>query len=76
MAGILAAGMNWAQTGSQETGEIDVKETIDFLEAGAICMSSEDRRKEKVAVEKACYLLKDRCTFEVIETIKRMDKVK
>lgn len=76
VAGIFAAGMDCAQTGSGKTTEMNAKEMIDFLESGAICMSAADRKREKTAIEQACYLLKDRCTFEVQEMIKRLDKVR
>lgn len=76
VAGILAAGMDCAFNGHPETSEMDAKETIDFLESGAICMSADDRRKEKDAAEQACYLLKDRCTFEMKKAISKMDQTK
>ncbi len=76
VAGIIAAGMDCAATGHDENTEMNVKQTIDFLEAGAICMSAEDRKKEKTAAERACVLLKDRCTFEMKQKNSKMDAVK
>lgn len=76
VAGIFAAGMDCAETGSSKTSELNAKEMIDFLEAGAICMSAADRKREKTAIEQACYLLKDRCTVEIRERIEKIDKVR
>lgn len=73
LAGVIAAGMDCSHTGHDEDSELDAKEMIDFLEGGAICMSAEDRKKEKTAAEQACVLLGSRCTFEMKKAISRMD---
>lgn len=75
VAGILAAGANCSSTGHDENSEMDVKELIDFFEDGAMCMSADDRRKEKTAIEQACYSLGDRCTFEMKQVISKMATV-
>lgn len=72
VAGVIAAGANCDHTGHSEPSQMDVKQLIEFLESGAVIMSSADRMKEKSAAEEACYLLKDRCTFEMKKTISRM----
>ncbi len=73
VAGILAAGMNGAATGHDETKEMNFAQTVKFLEDGAICFSAEDRKKEQIARDQACVLLKDRCTYEMKEEFKRAD---
>lgn len=76
VAGIFAAGMDCSYTGHDENTEMDAKDMIDFLEAGAICMSSEDRAAEKTAIERACVKLGNGCTFEIKKLISKMDVVK
>jgi hypothetical protein len=75
VAGIFAAGMDCSYTGHDENSEMTAKEMIDFLEAGAICMSSEDRKREKTAIEKACVKLGNGCSFEVKQLIQSMDRI-
>jgi len=75
VAGIIAAGADCSYTGHEENTEMNVQELIRFLEGGAIIMSADDRVKEKTAVEQACYLLGDRCTFEIKQAISKMASV-
>jgi hypothetical protein len=67
VAGRLQAGMDWAATGHEETGEITMGETIKFLEAGALCMSSPDYMRLKTAVEQLCYTAGGQCSYEVLK---------
>lgn len=76
VAGIFAAGMDCSHVGHDENTEMDAKEMIDFLEAGAICMSAEDRSAEKTAIERACVKLGNGCSFEVKQLISKIDVVK
>ena len=76
VAGIFAAGMDCSHVGHDENTEMDAREMIDFLEAGAICMSSEDRSAEKTAIERACTKLGGGCSFEIKQLISKIDKVK
>ena len=76
VAGIFAAGMDCSYTGHEENTEMDAKAMIEFLEDGAVCMSSEDRAREKTAVEQACVKLGSQCTFEIKQLISKMDKVR
>lgn len=75
VAGILIAGMDCSHTGHKEDTEMNAAEMIKFLEAGAICMSPDDRKKEKNAIESACYELGKQCTFEIKQLIGKMDVV-
>lgn len=70
VAGRLQAGMDWASTGHDETGEIGMADSIAFLETGALCMSSVDYLAQKNAIEEACYLLGPSCSYEVKSSIR------
>jgi hypothetical protein len=72
--GDLMAGANWAYTGHDETGEMSFREFIDFLEGGALCVSSEDYKRNKIATEQACYKLGAACGYEVRKTIADTDR--
>lgn len=74
VAGRFQAGMNWAYTGHDETGEIDAQEALEFLEGGALCLSSQDYLAQKNAIEEACYKLGSACSFEVKQVIQDVDK--
>lgn len=76
VAGILMAGADCSFTGHSENSEMGAKEFIDWLENGAICMSSEDRAREKSAIEQACTKLGAGCSFEIRQMIQSIDKVK
>ena len=65
--------MDCAQTGSDRTSEINMIEMVKFLEEGAICMSSEDYKRQKNAIEQACVQLGNACTFETKQAIKEVD---
>ena len=76
VAGLLDAGMICAETITGKTSEMNLLETIEFLEpqpegarAGAICQSAEDYRREKDALEQACRMLGNRCTPEIQHAI-------
>lgn len=73
VSGIFAAGMNCSATGHDETSEMDAAAMIKFLEAGAICMSSDDRRREQVARDQACNKLGNACNFEMKKQFKDSD---
>lgn len=73
VSGRLQAGMDWAQTGSSATGEISMAEAIKFLEGGALCMSSKDYKRQKTAIEEACYRLGDTCTYETKQAISKVN---
>lgn len=108
VAGKLDAGMIWADTQGAGDGDLDLDETIDFLEpqperecvpvpkttictrlaptperpavklperAGAVCRSTEDAKKLKVALEQACRDLGRRCSYEVKQAIRGMGAV-
>lgn len=79
VAGVMSAGMNCAQTGSEATDEMDLSATLDFLEpqinpprGGAICISSEDYERQSVALESACYKLGPWCSYEVRKNISQV----
>lgn len=65
VAGVFAAGWNCEATGHDESTQMTAAQGIAWLEAGAICMSAEDRKREQIARDQACVLLKDRCTYEM-----------
>lgn len=69
VAGMLAAGMDCAETNTGAVSQLSLDETILFLEpnetrAGAVCISAVDRAREKDAMERACRLLGNKCKFE------------
>lgn len=72
--GAIIAGANWSYTGHDETGEISFKELIELLEGGALIVSSEDYKRNKIASEQACYKLGAACGFEVRKTIADTDR--
>lgn len=76
VAGVIMAGADCSYTGHEENSEMQAKEFIDWLENGAICMSSADRAREKSAIESACVKLGNACSFEVKQLIQTMDRVK
>jgi hypothetical protein len=75
-AGMLAAGMDGASTGHDATYEKNFAETKQFLEDGAICLSLEDRTKEKTALQELCYAAGDNCSYEQKQSIARMARKK
>ena len=83
VAGTIAAGMNCAETLSGKKREMTMDEMIVFLEpqasptprSGAICRSAEDFLKQKNALEQACRILGDKCSFELKQVIKTMESL-
>lgn len=73
VAGRLQAGMDCAFTGSDKTQEMNMREAIDFLEAGALCMSSQDYLKQKNAIEKLCYDAGSKCSYETQKQIEKLN---
>jgi len=91
VAGKFTGGAFWAETLSDESGEITMGEFIDFIEprpelkdtdgkiiipqkGAAVCQSSGDWIKQKIAMEQSCAMLKDQCSFELktaIATVKK-----
>lgn len=78
VAGVMAAGMDCAETLSQKTRSMDLTETIKFLEpqladpvkktparGAAMCQSADDWNKQKTALESACKILGKSCTYEI-----------
>lgn len=103
VAGVVQAGMDFAETNTGKIHELSMQEMFDFLEpqnarrcvpvpgfnvcaddqtqgqpvdlparAGALCRSDDDFTAQKIAVEQACALLKNRCTPEMKEEISRV----
>lgn len=91
IAGVFQAGMDCATTNSSQISEMDFEEMIEWLEAqperpgpdgktlparsGAVCRSDDDFTAQKVALEQACALLKNRCIPEVKAVIENMNRV-
>lgn len=77
VSGVLSAGMDCAKTLSDETAQMTLDETIQFLEptdtrGAAICQSAEDWNKLKTALEVACEKLGRACTREAKEQISQV----
>lgn len=81
VSGRLAMGANCANTLTDQTRQLNLGEFIDFLEprvsptgdvvkGPALCMSTVDFEKLKTAIEQACQLLEQRCTYEMQEAIR------
>lgn len=71
VSGVLAAGMDCAYTLDDKTEEMNLDQSVAFLEpqiepprGAAMCMSSEDFSKLKSALEQACKKLGTSCTKE------------
>jgi len=78
VAGIIQAGANCATTLSGEKSEMTYEEFIYFLEpqsdrSGAMAQSADDYSETKVALEQACILLKNKCTYEMKRIISNME---
>lgn len=72
VSGSLSKGMICAETLTRKTSEINLEQTIKFLEAdpntgkgAALCQSSDDWRKNLTTLEQACAALKNRCKPEL-----------
>lgn len=73
VAGLLAAGMDCAETLTHKTRSMNLDETIEFLEpqtgpkakGAALCQSADDWSKQKIALEQACELLGSKCTYDM-----------
>ena len=81
VSGRLAMGANCANTLNDQTRQLNLGEFIDFLEprvspsgdvvkGPALCMSTIDFERLKTAIEQACTLLEQRCTYEMQEAIR------
>lgn len=57
----------------QEEIKNEKGEIIQAARGPALCQSSNDWNKMKTTLEQACELLKDRCTYELKQTIERLD---
>jgi hypothetical protein len=69
-AGVMSQGAICAETLTGTTQELTLDEWIAFLEptdkrAGALCQSTEDWNKQKIALELACRKLGKACSLEV-----------
>lgn len=69
VAGDLQAGADFVHTGHDEIGEVSMHEIVKILEDGAIIMSSQDFKRNKTAIEQACYKLGKACSYEVRKAI-------
>ena len=69
VAGDLQAGADFVYTGHDEVGEVSMHEIIAILEDGAVCMSSDDFKRNKTAIEQSCYKLGNACSYEVRQAI-------
>lgn len=71
-----------------QSRRMTVEEFIDFLQARpgnpangipakgpALCTSSEGFKDVKTMLEQACYLLKKKCTYEMKQTIQRLELI-
>lgn len=79
VAGIMAAGMNCANTIEGDPYEMDLEQTLKFLEpsheenrAGAMCMSAADFSSMKTTIDLACELLGSSCTIEFRKKIEQI----
>lgn len=93
VAGVFVAGFDCATTNSSQISQMDLEQSIQWLEAqperrdfdnpekilparaGAVCRSDEDFTAQKIALEQACALLKNRCIPEVKAVIANMNRV-
>jgi hypothetical protein len=86
VAGVLAAGANCAETQTSKVRHMDIAEFITFLEprdatetekekGPAICQSSQHFGDMKTALEVACEMLKERCTYEMQQALKRAGEI-
>src|ERR1017187_8697433 len=76
VAGKMSAGMDCAETLTAKTREMNLDETIVFLEpnekegrGGAYCESAKDLDSMKTSLEQACKLLGSQCSYEIQQTI-------
>lgn len=87
VAGVFQAGANCAETQTAKTRRMNVAEFLDFLEprqatetekekGPAVCLSSEHFNDTKTALEVACEMLKERCTYEMQQGIKNLSEIK
>jgi uncharacterized protein (DUF305 family) len=75
VAGEIGAGAICSETQTDRTRDMDFYEFIEFLHAGAVCMSEDDFHEQKGALEIACRKLGKRCSAELQQEIKNMTKV-
>ena len=86
MSGKLSAGADCANTLKPGGRSMTLTEFIEFLEPSpaigdkpekgpAICQSSDDWNKLKTALEQACALLKDQCTYEMQEWLLKANEI-
>lgn len=71
-AGTLDGGMICSDTNRPVSTELNLDQTIQFLEpqaepprAGAVCMSAKDWAELKTAIEQACRQAGSKCKYEV-----------
>ena len=83
VAGKVQYGANCVHTLSDETREMQFEEFIKFLEpsnnppkGAALCQSSDDWNKQKTALEEACKILKDKCTYQIQQAIANIAKLR
>jgi hypothetical protein len=70
--GLMSDGMICAETNTGKTSEMTLDDTVTFLEpetepsprAGAMCMTANDWNRMKTALEQACRMLGNKCTYE------------
>lgn len=91
VAGVFQAGMDCATTNTSQISQMDFEQMIVFLEpqgerlnaagkklpprAGAVCRSDDDFTSQKIALEQACVLLRDKCTPELKEHIEGLQDI-
>lgn len=78
--GVMKAGAFCDWTLSSKPEDLTLDEWIAFLEpdpetgkGAAVCEPSEHWNKKKTALEQACALLGDRCSYEIRRTLDRYD---
>ena len=81
VAGVMAAGMDCAQTLTRNVFPLTLEQTLLFMEpdplvarAGAVCMSAQNFNDIKTSLDIICMTLGEDCGYDVREQLQNLDE--